>query len=435
MQHGVTGKEDISFTREDFAGEGSTQLGVAGLTFATEAVGGEGSIDLTNLTPPSSMVANGFSNPSSAQISAASILFFRKNLRLYSSIRGRLHDYDGYVVTSSTRISFIGFTLSPGEIIKGEVYDSPRTGTVLSDMRYYRVTYELPVGQTVVPLGVTFKVNQNSTMQGSNIRVFRNGKRMIRNESNAVASPTANGNYQEIDSGNGYGTSIQMNTAPSGPTTDVIDVDIGLYSSDGSAEIFSSLERLAGIVNVLATDLSQATGNPVTNYLTASLSEIDRATYAAAVLSNTARIVETEAIRNTYISQVSSQKTPAGSNQYMAMTGNSVTIPAGQEWELTGGIIFGDNGTSAGWTIWWGYWFAANGADSGVQPTTLGSSVLAGVAGVQSATSSATAATTLLNASTIRVSGGVTVYLVPFAVMSTPANARVTTNIYAKRIK
>lgn len=292
----ITGQEDISYRAEDLAD--STELGTSALIFAHEASGGESSIDLTAITTPAVLSANGFTNPSPAEIAAARLLFYRKNLRLYSSVRGRMHDYDAYVVSTSTVISFVGFTLLPGEIIKGEVSETQRTGTVLADLREFRTTYFLPAGQTVVPLGVTYRVNANSAMQGSSVRVYQDGIRIVRNENNAAASPSANGNYHEIDTGSGYGNSIELNV-PAGINGSVIDVDFGVFTTEGSVELFSSLERLAGICYGMASDLALATGNPVSNYMTASLSEIDRATYAATVLSNTARIAALEALRTT----------------------------------------------------------------------------------------------------------------------------------------
>lgn len=279
---GITGLEDISLSKES-----SGRVGVQGTTalvFAHEASGGENGIDLASLVAPTSLAANGFVNPSPTQIAAADLLFFRKNLHLYSSVRGRLHDYDAYIVATGMRINFLGFVLDPGEIIKGEVNDVQRTGNLTADARYQRVTYELPVGQTVVPVGISFRVNQLSTVQGSSVRVYRNGVRQVRNTGNAAASPSGDGNYCEVDAGGGFGTSIEFNTAPS-VLPDTIDIDLGLYVSDGSLELFNSIERIAGIMYAMANDLAAATGNPVTNYMTAAVGELERATYAGMVLS------------------------------------------------------------------------------------------------------------------------------------------------------
>ncbi len=425
----ITGQEDISYRAEDLVD--STELGTSALIFAHEASGGESSIDLTAITTPAVLSANGFTNPSPAEIAAARLLFYRKNLRLYSSVRGRMHDYDAYVVSTSTVISFVGFTLLPGEIIKGEVSETQRTGTVLADLREFRTTYFLPAGQTVVPLGVTYRVNANSAMQGSSVRVYQDGIRIVRNENNAAASPSANGNYQEIDAGSGYGNSIELNV-PAGINGSVIDVDFGVFTTEGSVELFSSLERLAGICYGMASDLALATGNPVSNYMTASLSEIDRATYAATVLSNTARIAAAEVIRSTYISADStSLKTPPSSGVYLAMSGNSITVPNGQEWELSGTVRFVNGGLAPGYSYLYALWASSNGTDSSTSPS--GTVRLAGaseslIGGLSSAGEG------IMQMPTIRVGGG-TYYLVPYAAMATPANARVGTTIYGRRIK
>lgn len=424
----ITGQEDISYRAEDLAD--STELGTSALIFAHEASGGESSIDLTAITTPAVLSANGFTNPSPAEIAAARLLFYRKNLRLYSSVRGRMHDYDAYVVSTSTVISFVGFTLLPGEIIKGEVSETQRTGTVLADLREFRTTYFLPAGQTVVPLGVTYRVNANSAMQGSSVRVYQDGIRIVRNENNAAASPSANGNYHEIDTGSGYGNSIELNV-PAGINGSVIDVDFGVFTTEGSVELFSSLERLAGICYGMASDLALATGNPVSNYMTASLSEIDRATYAATVLDHEARLDSAETIRNTYQQVVSSTKVPVASGTYLSMTGNNIVIPPGQIWELNGTVRFANNGSNPGYSYVYGIWAAVNGGDGIVFPTLpalQAGSLESLINGLGSSSY------VFMPMPTLRVGTG-TYYLVPYAVMTTFGNALISTVIYGKRVK
>lgn len=132
-----------------------------------------------------------------------------------------------------------------------------------------------------------------------------------------------------------------------------------------------------------------------------------------------------------YTSVTSSIKTPAASAQYMAMTGNSIVVPTGQEWELNGSVTFLNSGASPGYTSYYVDFFTANGADSGSQPTNI--TPLAGLATAQ-LEAITSQAVLRVHTGTVRVGAG-TYYLVPFAGMSTPSNARVTAYINARRVK
>lgn len=148
-----------------------------------------------------------------------------------------------------------------------------------------------------------------------------------------------------------------------------------------------------------------------------------------------------------YQSVVSSAKTPGATNQYLAMTGNSLTLLPNREYNLRGAIGYNQSGTANIAQITGGI-FGSNGADSGSTPTAL------------TATSGLTVLTTstLMNGATalggqwlnglvptawvipvmgVRVRVGsspVTVYNVPFQTTGTPANARFQTFLEAEEV-
>lgn len=431
---GITGQEDISHSKETLVSSTGQVHGTKSIVFAHEATGGETVLDLSALVPPDSMSSNGFSNPSPSEIAAANLLVFRKSLTLQSSVRGVLVDLDSYKIVGPLMISFIGNMstgLLPGEIIYGRIHNVQRTGSLIADGKYQRITYELPVGQTVVPVGIPFKINQNSAFQGSSIRVYRNGVRVVRNINNAPASVLADGNYHEIDAGGGYGTSIQFNVPPA-LTPDVIDIDLGLYVTDGSTEIFSSLERLAGTMYAMAQDLAAATGNPVGNYLAASLSEIERATYAAMVLSNTSRIEVLESIPQ-LVRASSSNYVPTLSGRFYPIPNAVMTLPEG-EWLVFGTAFFTSPSVTAGYTRIYSLWSS----DQVVTESTLPVGGLAVDGGnVYSTIFVPSSPENIIPASSVKVSvlsGIKTVCLNVLADMATPANARISTNIWAQRV-
>lgn len=148
----------------------------------------------------------------------------------------------------------------------------------------------------------------------------------------------------------------------------------------------------------------------------------------------------------TPLSATSSTKTPAGSSNYHAFTGNSIVLPPGT-WDLTGSCEYSTVTASAAITQIACGIFGANGADNGTTPAAL--STLSGVT-VRSALSPtanilygvpAVGAATGLNgtisapATTITTTAAsTTVYLDSFSVQTTSANVRVVATMTAKKV-
>ncbi len=133
----------------------------------------------------------------------------------------------------------------------------------------------------------------------------------------------------------------------------------------------------------------------------------------------------------------SSVKTPSGSAQYHALTGNSIVLPAGT-WELSGTAKFDNNGSTPTYSTVGVVWASGNGTDSITTPTALtGVTVLSAAASDYARFSAARsdieygfAAPNLV----VRVASSATVYLVSFSAQTTSSNARVSTYLTARKV-
>lgn len=145
----------------------------------------------------------------------------------------------------------------------------------------------------------------------------------------------------------------------------------------------------------------------------------------------------------TVLNTTSSAKTPTASNNYHALTGNSISLTAGT-WMLFGYALFTNGGVTPTYTDVSAGWYGANGADTLAAPTTI----LSGVSGltVVSAYNSGGSGTYLNTASNFAVmalpvptvivtlTSTQSIFLVSYATMTTAANARVTVYPSARRL-
>lgn len=288
----ISGTEDISLVRKEVkeSQAGSIQT-TKTLIFKHEASAGDLVIDTTLLTPPAEALANGFiqDNPSSVNL-----LVNKKNLKIHSSRGVWLQMHEDFKVTGANTIQLIGNIASLGGALEGEVftiYAAPiQSNAVLTtDHKKQYQEYILLDGQTVLNLGREYEVNRNPLAQIGSIRIFRNGVGpMLRNVGNAAASPLADGNYHEVDVGNGLGTTIEFNIPPSGQD-DVIVVEFGLeYAGDFS--LVGDMQSMWGSILKLAEDVKDLGPYDISRYLTANPSEIERRAFGDLMLAMKATI-------------------------------------------------------------------------------------------------------------------------------------------------
>lgn len=266
-------KSGISLSKKDLTKSRIPLVASRNVTFYHKASGGELSINLLALSMPSEMPTN--VQATASEISGAQLAINKKNLTLQSSANGLLQQGLHYVVTSSTTINLIGLYAIAGaevdEIFTGTINSAPISDLVVASAKSVAKTYELAVGQNILNLGYEYQTGQNINDDIGIIKVFVNGVLAIRGT-----------DYEEVDAGSGYGTTINFFAAPPSIPYQVV-VDFGVMSiTDNNA--IGTIESLSGAVIKLAADLADVAGTDVLDYLTANPSEIERRAFGDMVL-------------------------------------------------------------------------------------------------------------------------------------------------------
>jgi hypothetical protein len=274
----LTGKNTLSLKRKDVAEQKSIAVGFKKIQFAHKATLGDTNINFNALVLPPEM--SGFTNPSPAELLAAQLFFYRKNLTLISSTKGVLIDYMSYDVSSSNQINFVGFTADDGEVFTGVIDHNARTGINLVDAAPLVSTGELAVSTTDFNVGQLFEINKYSSSQVGAVIVYRNGAQQFRNTNNS--SSTLDGNYYEVNNGSGTGQIIRFNTAPSGTFDSILVVSNGLmaYNPDGSA--LQRIESLSGKVDSMVPTVAALAGVPESTF--GGVSNVDLKSFGDTVL-------------------------------------------------------------------------------------------------------------------------------------------------------
>lgn len=290
----ITANGATSLKKEDLASQKTPLTGFKKVVFAHRSVGGESSIPLSALVLPPEMP--GFVNPNVSEISAANIIFYRKNLTLVSSLRGVLIDYMSYTVAGNLVINFtdsFGTTL-PGEVFIGTIDGSVASnGVQVVDGTVIGATGSLLATATDFNVGQQFTVNKYPSRQFGEVMVFLDGVIQYRNTGNS--STVLDGNYYEVDSGNGSGTLIRFNMADPINARAVIVAGTGLmsYSSNGSTQ--QVIDSLAGQIDRMSAVVAALSGLPVNQITGAAPNNLDLKTFGDRVIAIDARLVAAEA--------------------------------------------------------------------------------------------------------------------------------------------
>lgn len=286
----LTGKNTLSLRKKDVNEQRSIAVGFKKLVFAHKASLGATGIDLGSLVTPTEMSSLGFVNASTADMLAAKLLFFNKNLTLTSSSRNLLMQDLSYTIKSNSRIEFQGFTALEGEIFVGVIDASPRTANNLVDARPIVATGSLAVSVTDFSVGTPFRVNHTPGSQVGEVVVYRNGMQQFRNVGN---SPTGDGNYYEVQAGNGLGTVIRFNTAPSGQPDNIMVISNGLIAERPDGSMMAVIESLAGQLDQVIPTVAALAGQPETNFQTAP-NNVDLKQFGDQVIDHEQRIIDLE---------------------------------------------------------------------------------------------------------------------------------------------
>lgn len=139
------------------------------------------------------------------------------------------------------------------------------------------------------------------------------------------------------------------------------------------------------------------------------------------------------------LSVTSSVKTPGATDNWHALTGNSLTLTPGT-WELFGFAKFNNNGSPPAYTNCISGWYGANGADTNTTPAALstvtGLTVLSAKTDVPVTLGFGSFNQTEFTIETVivRVTQAAVVYLDTYSTQTTSSNARITVFANAKRL-
>jgi hypothetical protein len=107
--------KNLSFVKRKLAQERTPNVISRTVVYMHQATGYSTLIDLNSLNLPSEAAANGFANPGLDNIPF--LVLFRQNVKIESSYKGELVDYQDYIITNNTQINLLSpNTTEPGEV-------------------------------------------------------------------------------------------------------------------------------------------------------------------------------------------------------------------------------------------------------------------------------------------------------------------------------
>lgn len=431
----IVSKGPKSYTKKEFSQSFNKNTAYdLSLRFAHICAGGEAEIDLTSVTAPIEMSANGFANPNTAAILSANIFFNRKAVTVFSSKRGALIQDLAYKIVSNSKIRLIGFTADADEIfdIQVKFVQTSSSVSVVNGQQTVN-TGTLDIGQTDFAVD-PFEYMKFPTKQVGAVIVFRNGKQQYRCENNDI---TNDGDFIEVNNGAGLCNLIRFKTA-AGVVDSVTVLSNGPLVERPDGSMMAVIQTLAGQIDKIVPAMSQVTGRPVTDYQTAP-NDVDLATFGNQVVDHESRVTLLEGVHGS-ASAMSDELTPSGSSQWHTMTNNSITLTPGI-WMITGEGRFWNSGSSPAYTETVAGVYGANGANLGTAPTPLGSvpgvvllskHASGGHLGIWSPPTAANVVP--MPVFFVKILSPVTVYGLAYSASSTPANARIRTSINALRV-
>lgn len=267
-------KSNISLSKKDLQKSRIPPVASRNVVFYHKATVGDLTINLLSLTLPSSEMPTAV-QATADEISGAKLYVNKKNLDLVSSSKGQLIPNLDYVVIDSTTISLIGSAFTSGaevdEIFVGTINSAPMSDLIVASAKSVTKTYTLAVGQTTLNLAQEYQVGANPNEDVGIIKVYVNGILAIRDA-----------DYQEVDAGSGYGTTIEFLSSPATIPWEIV-VDFGVMAiTDNNA--IGAIENLAGSIQKIADDLAVVAGTTATDYYTASPSDVERRAFGDWVL-------------------------------------------------------------------------------------------------------------------------------------------------------
>ncbi len=278
-------KTNISLSKKDLTKSRIPPVASRNVVFYHRATVGQLTINLLSLTLPSADMPTAV-QATPDEISSARLSINKKNLNLVSSSKGDLIQGLDYIVVDSSTISLIGpyegVGAESGEIFVGTINSAPISDLVVASARTVSRSYTLAIGQTTLNLAQEFQVNLFPSENIGIVKIFVNGILAYRNTGNS--NTVLDKDYYEVDSGNGFGTTVIFNVAPVSVAHDIV-VDFGVQAiTDFNA--IGTIESLGGSIKKIADDLAVVAGTQASDYYSASPSEVERRTFGDTVLTH-----------------------------------------------------------------------------------------------------------------------------------------------------
>lgn len=281
---GTIGKQDSTLRKQSVTESKLLQTGVKNLKFWHEASEGDKTIPFGSLNTPTSIASAGLSNPTATAILAANLGFFKENVEVRSSLNGDLMIGLTYLVQNN-QIKFVnGYEAVEGEVFEIKAQNNTVTGNTIVDARPLTATGILAAGTTDFAVGEAFRTNEYSSQQLGEVLVFVDGEIQFRNVGNEAASPTADGNYQEIHAANGYGSIIKFNETYT-EDKPIIVISRNLIAERPDLSMMQFIETLGGQLDRVISRVAALAGVDESEFQT-SANQLDLKAFGDKVIAN-----------------------------------------------------------------------------------------------------------------------------------------------------
>ena len=295
---GIKGTNTQSIQKGSFPKGRNPVVGTKNIKFHHRTAAGETIIDLTSL----SVSGTGLTNPSPTELAKIRLKDFSANLvEFISSAKNSLMEGTllGYEIVDNQTIR-LNFEAEENEIFTGIFSSATVNGTVIADVRTPGASGTLSEATTDFNLGEAVPIDDLTNQFP--IQVYRgtDAKLMKRNTGNAVyvADPTI-GNYQMIDSGDGFCQIIRFNIAGDVGGEDICWSARGALGERPNLSVLQQVDSLNGIVDLIAADALIDFGFDITepNRYAGTAANIDLKTFGDRVL-NLEKILKVEVNTN-----------------------------------------------------------------------------------------------------------------------------------------
>jgi hypothetical protein len=273
------GKENISDRKSNLLGQKLGKSFTQHIEFAHESPGGESFIDFSNLIAPQQAITlEGFIQPNLATLINAQILQNKANVRVHSSARGQLQRFTEFYIRSNGGIN-LTYETEENEILTGQIDNVVRDVKPIVDVKQINRTGELAEGSDTFVIGDQYNINQFSSEQIGEIKVYRwqgneDPKLMVRCENNDINN---DGNYIEA------GNTIVFKQVGRVGGENIVAFSTGAVPTIPQTGFKQELETIGGQVDAISDWLQDVHGLP-TNPFQVAPNQVDLRSFGQRVV-------------------------------------------------------------------------------------------------------------------------------------------------------